>query len=311
MSDWKAPDWNVWEATKVVTMWEAVSLSLDYEPKQVGTVVENPAQLGILPALLAAESAGAKVDLGTPVICTAAEHPEYTQRLFDLESSIELFKDNGLVSLKGFARWARCAGWTLPDVLVRLGAHPPIDRAHWLRQDLWSERELVDMLCGLESGRWRPSIAQINSAEEQVRRAIADGALAVRCDRSNDGTEGRAQAFYGAGRLFQPATAIWWAIAKPGRFPDFPFTADDARALATPTDAPARKWPWGDHETELLRKLADAARQWWSTYDPSDPRTAPTNDAVANWLKEQGVAERNAQVMATILRADNVRTGPR
>ncbi len=70
-------------------------------------------------------------------------------------------------------------------------------------------------------------------------------------------------------------------------------------------------WPWGSHETELLKKLSSAARQWWSTYDPEDARTAPTNNEVTAWLESQGVAKRVAEVMAQILRADGLATGPR
>lgn len=70
-------------------------------------------------------------------------------------------------------------------------------------------------------------------------------------------------------------------------------------------------WPWGTHETELLRKLAAAANRFWKLYDPSDPTTAPTSKDVTDWLVKQGIAERNASVMATILRADNIKPGPR
>lgn len=70
-------------------------------------------------------------------------------------------------------------------------------------------------------------------------------------------------------------------------------------------------WPWGRHETDLLRKLAEVADKFWKNYDPSDPTTAPTNQQVSDWLKAQGVADRTAQIMATILRADGLPTGPR
>lgn len=71
------------------------------------------------------------------------------------------------------------------------------------------------------------------------------------------------------------------------------------------------KWPWGGYETELLQKLATAADRFWKLYDPTDNTTAPTNQQVIDWLKQQGVAERTAEVMATILRADGLPTGPR
>lgn len=70
-------------------------------------------------------------------------------------------------------------------------------------------------------------------------------------------------------------------------------------------------WPWGSHETELLKKLAEAGGKFWSLYDPDDSTTAPINEDVEAWLKEQGVAERTAKAMATILRADNLPAGRR
>ncbi len=71
-------------------------------------------------------------------------------------------------------------------------------------------------------------------------------------------------------------------------------------------------WPWGRHETHLLRKLAGAAQRFWANYDPSDPTTAPTNQQVIDWLKRQGVAECTAEIMATtILRADDLPMGRR
>jgi hypothetical protein len=74
----------------------------------------------------------------------------------------------------------------------------------------------------------------------------------------------------------------------------------------------APRWPWGSHETELLRKLAEAAEKFWTLYDPTDNTTAPTNEQVADWLAKQGgVSKRNAEVMASILRADGLPTGPR
>ena len=74
-----------------------------------------------------------------------------------------------------------------------------------------------------------------------------------------------------------------------------------------------RRWPWGRHETELLRHLEAAARKWWANYDPDDPTTAPTNEKVVEWLqKERGVSsDRTANAIAKILRADNLPPGRR
>lgn len=83
----------------------------------------------------------------------------------------------------------------------------------------------------------------------------------------------------------------------------------DSPIDSTPNDA--GKWPWGSHDTELLGMLAAAAERYWKNYDPTDPTTAPTNDEVSAWLKARKVSARNAEVMATILRANGLSTGPR
>jgi hypothetical protein len=76
--------------------------------------------------------------------------------------------------------------------------------------------------------------------------------------------------------------------------------------------AQTSKWPWGNYETELLCSLAVAAEEYWSEYKPEDPTTAPTNEEVVDWLVDnQKISKRTAEVMATILRADNLHPGPR
>lgn len=85
---------------------------------------------------------------------------------------------------------------------------------------------------------------------------------------------------------------------------EFPWQDDPVLPLS-------REWPWGTYETESLRKLAAAANRFWRNYDPRDPGTAPTNKDVSDWLVENGVANRTAEIMATILRADGLPTGPR
>ncbi len=96
-----------------------------------------------------------------------------------------------------------------------------------------------------------------------------------------------------------------WAKSVGYKIPsEFPWHEEEFRTMN-------HEWPWGSYETELLRKLAAAANRFWKLYDPSDPTTAPTSEDVTDWLMKQGVAERNARVMATILRSDNLRPGPR
>lgn len=71
------------------------------------------------------------------------------------------------------------------------------------------------------------------------------------------------------------------------------------------------RWPWGAHSTQLLEHLAAAAQRFWVNVDPRDHTTAPKNEDVEAWLRERGVAQRNAEVMATVLRDDSLPSGPR
>ena len=78
------------------------------------------------------------------------------------------------------------------------------------------------------------------------------------------------------------------------------------------SERPQTLWPWGDHHTELLGHLEAAARKWWVNYDPDSPDTAPTNEMVASWLiDERRVSKDKAKAIASILRVDGLRTGPR
>lgn len=73
-----------------------------------------------------------------------------------------------------------------------------------------------------------------------------------------------------------------------------------------------RRWPWGAHHTDALGHLEAAAARWWTFYDPTDPSTAPTNEMVAEWLRdERFVSKEKAYAIASILRADGLKTGPR
>lgn len=72
------------------------------------------------------------------------------------------------------------------------------------------------------------------------------------------------------------------------------------------------RWPWGGHHTELLGHLESAARRFWVNYDPSDTTTAPTKVTVSNWLKtERKVSGQMADAIASMLRPDDLPTGPR
>lgn len=103
----------------------------------------------------------------------------------------------------------------------------------------------------------------------------------------------------------------FWRFVDSRQRPRVNALSNDILAGELQDNGEASGWPWGSHETRLLRHLAEAAHQWWSTYDPDDLSTAPTNEEVAAWLGEREVSKRVAQIMAQILRADGIPTGPR
>ncbi|MDR3369061.1 hypothetical protein [Rhodoferax sp.] len=71
-------------------------------------------------------------------------------------------------------------------------------------------------------------------------------------------------------------------------------------------------WPWGNHHTELLGHLEATARKFWVNYDPTDATTAPVNKNVAEWLRtERKVSQKMAEAIASMLRPDDLPTGPR
>lgn len=71
-------------------------------------------------------------------------------------------------------------------------------------------------------------------------------------------------------------------------------------------------WPWGTHHTAALGHLAAAAKEFWTTYDSDKIGTAPLNKDVSDWLqKEHGVTKSMADSIASMLRGDGIRTGPR
>lgn len=94
--------------------------------------------------------------------------------------------------------------------------------------------------------------------------------------------------------------------------PEFPRTPTSKIGTAETAD----KWPWGSHDTALLRLLAEVGQFWkpeseGGNYDPADPTTAPTNEQIEAWLKERRVSIKVREVMATMLRADDMPSGRR
>lgn len=182
----------------------------------------------------------------------------------------------------------------------------PCDFARWARTDSWSLDEAAFILSGREPPQRDSPLPyavphDYEKIERWLRDSIEDGTLAVEQDKSGD-------------VWASPRAILAW-----GKREGFPIdeTLDKLIDEAT-TIKPApektlheQRWPWGNHETELLRKLALATERFWKLYDPDDPTTAPTNEQVSQWLVQQGVASRVSEIMAQILRADSLPKGPR
>ena len=107
-----------------------------------------------------------------------------------------------------------------------------------------------------------------------------------------------------------PAHFVRWAQANDWTMPcELVELAAEQSTRAQPF---ASRWPWGEYETALLAILADTARQWWLTYDPAEPGTAPTDKQVVAWLQStHGLTQNKAEAIAAILRADDLPKGPR
>lgn len=76
------------------------------------------------------------------------------------------------------------------------------------------------------------------------------------------------------------------------------------------------RWPWGHHETELLRVFAEIGEHWrlvadGGPYDPANESSAPKLAVIEPLLIDRGISEKVRQAMFTILRPDGIRPGPR
>lgn len=185
---------------------------------------------------------------------------------------------------------------------------------YWTRLDRWELHDAILLLLELEPRA--PNGKEIWSIINEYREAREPLASIVRNAKN---FREWALASCSAGKLHishdsystlprevDPGEWLAWAESKGIAIPE-PLRVPSS----TPTQPPRSTWPWGDYETVLLRKLAQAVTRFWRLYDPSEPSTAPTNKQVSTWLEDEGVSKRVAEVMAQILRADGLPTGPR
>jgi hypothetical protein len=94
-----------------------------------------------------------------------------------------------------------------------------------------------------------------------------------------------------------------WAVGMQWTLPE---------QLRVMTDAQPPAWPWGEHNTDLLTRLKEAALQFWAPWDPQQPNKAPIKKKVVEFLKNKGVSDSVAKAMAQILRpTKGIKPGPR
>lgn len=65
--------------------------------------------------------------------------------------------------------------------------------------------------------------------------------------------------------------------------------------------------PYYGHTSEGLEFVDDAIKQFWSTYDSGNHTTAPSKDAVVQYLKSKGATGNVAEAVDKILRPQNMR----
>lgn len=183
----------------------------------------------------------------------------------------------------------------------------PVDWGMWGSMPTAMLWEAVALSLGNEPGENIAADAAYFGADYPKRLRIAEECLAAgKTLLLVSGVIGTPRATVSLPDFGTWAQALGWKLP-----PEFPLAAASATRKDETATQGADAWPWGVHETKLLRELAAAARHWWVNVDPSDNTTAPTNQAVSKWLQARGVGKAMAEKMATMLRADGLPTGPR
>lgn len=182
-------------------------------------------------------------------------------------------------------------------------APAPADFKKWARRDRWHIAEGAMLILGFEpfdvkAHSWPKGLEGFDNIYETAIRSLNNEVL-------------RASPM----RWVSPSDFLAWAREKEYHIPEeIEEAVNRFQPKAQSRDqggAGGPKWPWGNHETERLRHLAAAAERFWKLYDPNDRTTAPTNQAVIDWLKARDVSEQTAKSIATFLRPDGLPTGPR
>ena len=234
-----------------------------------------------------------------------AKRADMTERLATLKKEEEQLFFNQPSATADFIYWAKMPIWSLDEaVALSLGKHPPT--VNWESISMQGEQFLPEaLMCSYlpkEYARRRELVTRAEWAHElsDPVRPVDFLMWAKNIDMT-------------------VPTELQSEVASRVPIADMRKELDTAKAriaeleseLTVARDAATHRWPWGTYETEQLRRLAAAAQRFWVNYDPNELSTAPRSKTVENWLREQGVPQRVAQIMAQILRPDGLPTGPR
>jgi len=298
------PDWDEWRCRPQGSVAEAVALSCDVAPDQVDFLneFEAPDLRQFYKRLRIADE---NVKAGT--LPYVNWYPD--------ELAYDIFRT---VRLGVFANWAEGLSWELPKAFPRpeKKGKPAVD---WT---VWGHRPQAEL--------WEVVAVSLDIAPDSLTDSMRGGAFDLCPSWRSHPQEfldrlAIAEAHLGKGlnvveivekkrrKHFSTVSLADFAAWFVGLDPPLPPPLPKKFPKPAPSEQPhtGSSWPWGTYETEALKQLAAAVREFWMKYDPAKPRTAPTNDKVKEWLKSRGVADRTAEVMATIIRPDALPPGPR
>lgn len=155
---------------------------------------------------------------------------------------------------------------------------------------------------GVAINRLRGQHLDTQSRRDVELKSVAMEQAILKKETLSPWLTGRSSALFDNQNFSRDAIARW--LEEVGQPSVYPFDRGQPRS--------PRRWPWGEHHTEALGHLDAAAKRFWVNVDPTDNTTAPTNKEVSEWLQsDRGVSRSMADAMASILRPDDLPTGPR
>jgi hypothetical protein len=227
MGKFRKPNWEKWKLIPQARIWEVVALSLNIDPD----FIEHDRHDWMADKEISKESSEFKIRCEVVLANIRA-----SSGLIPTAISMGVPLDTELC-VTHFATFAEKTGWSIHGEFPR-EVSIMFEPTKWLSKDSWSEGELRDLLCGKEPNMSRAAEDATNQTLEEIRRAVTAGTLnAITPPDMNKG-----DVFYAHHRFYRPSEAIRWAVAKPDRFPKFPFSFADSQAhITSVTDYLCRK----------------------------------------------------------------------